>query len=105
MATSCTLRPRAVPACVGSVVLGAGAGAAGKAKEAHTMSVRDGPARWHHEVARHEIRVQGHLDDRWADWVDGLTFTQEGDGTTTLTGPLADQAALHGLLRRVRDLG
>ena len=52
----------------------------------------------------HEIRVQGHLDGRWADLLDGLTLTHERDGTTTLTGLLADQAALHGVLIRIRDL-
>ena len=52
----------------------------------------------------HEIRVQGRLDDRWADWLEGLTLTRENDGTTTLTGPLADQAALHGVLNTIRDL-
>ena len=52
----------------------------------------------------HEIRVQGRLDDRWADWLEGLALTREDDGTTTLTGPLADQAALHGVLNTIRDL-
>jgi hypothetical protein len=52
----------------------------------------------------HEIRVQGRLDDRWADWLEGLALTRENDGTTTLTGPLADQAALHGVLNTIRDL-
>jgi NADPH:quinone reductase-like Zn-dependent oxidoreductase len=52
----------------------------------------------------HEIRVQGRLDDRWADWVAGLRFTHEHDGTTTLRGPLADQSALHGVLTHMRDL-
>ncbi|MCC7359089.1 MAG: hypothetical protein IT317_06415 [Anaerolineales bacterium] len=51
------------------------------------------------------IRVKGHLDQRWADWFDGLTFTYESDGTTLLAGPLADQAALHGVLNKIRDLG
>ena len=52
----------------------------------------------------HEIRVQGRLDDRWVDWLEGLALTREIDGTTTLTGPLADQAALHGVLNTIRDL-
>jgi hypothetical protein len=54
---------------------------------------------------RYEIRVKGHLNARWADWFDGLTLTQESDGTTLLSGPIVDQAALHGLLGKVRDLG
>lgn len=53
----------------------------------------------------YEIRVKGHLDNRWADWFDGLTITCEDNGETRLTGPVADQAALHGLLRKVRNLG
>ena len=52
----------------------------------------------------HEIRVQGRLDDRWVDWLEGLVLTRDNDGTTTLTGPLADQAALHGVLNTIRDL-
>lgn len=54
---------------------------------------------------RYEIRLQGQLDARWSDWFEGFTLTSESDGTTTLTGPVIDQAALHGLLRRVGDLG
>ena len=57
------------------------------------------------EAARYEIRLKGHLDARWATWFDGLTLTQEGDGTTLIHGQVADQAALHGLLQRIRDLG
>jgi hypothetical protein len=53
----------------------------------------------------YEIHLKGHLDARWATWFDGMTLTREGDGTTRIRGPVADQAALHGLLRRVRDLG
>ncbi|WP_369135657.1 DUF4386 domain-containing protein [Modestobacter sp. I12A-02662] len=54
---------------------------------------------------QYEIRLTGHLDHRWAAWFDGMSLTTESDGTTVLTGPVTDQAALHGLLRRVRDLG
>jgi hypothetical protein len=53
----------------------------------------------------YEIRFKGHLDTRWADWFDGLALTQESDGTTVLSGSVIDQAALHGLLGKVRDLG
>ncbi|MEZ4503547.1 MAG: NAD(P)-dependent alcohol dehydrogenase [Dehalococcoidia bacterium] len=53
----------------------------------------------------YEIRVAGHLGDRWADWVDDLSLTREADGTTTMRAPLADQPALHGVLARMRDLG
>ncbi len=53
----------------------------------------------------YQIRLAGHLDSRWADWFEGLTITLEKDGNTLLTGPIIDQAALHGLLRKLRDLG
>ncbi len=53
----------------------------------------------------YESRVQGHLDARWAEWFEGLTITLEENGSTLLSGPLADQAALHGILKKVRDLG
>jgi hypothetical protein len=66
--------------------------------------VSDFPAR-HADTGRYEIRVAGHLDARWADWFDGMTLTPEPDGTTVLDGSVADQAALHGLLRTLRDLG
>ena len=59
----------------------------------------------HHEPERYEIRIKGHLDDKWADWFEGLTITREDNGETLLTGPVVDQAALHGLLRKVRDVG
>ena len=58
-----------------------------------------------HQPGWYEIRLRGRLDARWAAWFDGMTLTREGDGTTCIHGPVADQAALHGLLRRVRDLG
>ena len=54
---------------------------------------------------RYEIRVKGHLPDRWDTWFDGMTLTRRADGTTVLGGPVADQSALHGLLRKVSDLG
>jgi hypothetical protein len=57
------------------------------------------------EPERYEIRVKGHLADRWAAWFDGMTLTRRADGTTVLDGPVADQPALHGLLRKVSDLG
>jgi len=59
----------------------------------------------HHEPGRYEIRIRGHLDDRWADWFEGLTITREDNGETLLIGTVVDQAALHGWLRKVRDLG
>ncbi len=54
---------------------------------------------------RYEIRLQGHLDSRWAAWFDGLSLTNDSDGTTALRGPVVDQAALHGVLQKVRDTG
>ena len=57
------------------------------------------------EPDRYEIRVKGHLPDRWAAWFDGMTLTRQTDGTTVLHGPVVDQSALHGLLRKVSDLG
>jgi hypothetical protein len=60
---------------------------------------------YHDESGLYEIRLKGHLDDRWGDWFGGLTITLEDNGDTLLTGPVVDQAALHGLLKRVRDLG
>jgi hypothetical protein len=52
----------------------------------------------------YEIRLKGHLDERWTEWFEGLSITLE-ENDTLLTGPVVDQAALHGLLRKVRDLG
>ncbi len=53
----------------------------------------------------YQIRIKGHLGTGWTDWFGGMTITQEEGGDTLLTGPVVDQAALHGLLRKVRDLG
>jgi hypothetical protein len=53
----------------------------------------------------YEIRVTGHLPPQWTDWFDGLAITLEESGDTLITGPVIDQAALHGLLKKVRDMG
>ena len=58
----------------------------------------------HHEPGMYEIRLKGHLDARWVDRFEGMSFTHKTDGTTIFSGPVADQAELHGLLRKVRDL-
>jgi hypothetical protein len=59
----------------------------------------------HHQPGWYEIRLKGHLDARWAAWFDELSLTHESDGTTVIHGPVVDQAALHGLLQKVRDVG
>jgi hypothetical protein len=53
----------------------------------------------------YQIGIKGHLSQQWMDWFDGMAITLEEDGDTLLTGPVIDQAALHGLLKKVRDLG
>jgi hypothetical protein len=53
----------------------------------------------------YQIRIKGHLDQQWSDWFKGLTIQLEENGETLLTGPVVDQAALHGLLKKVRDMG
>jgi hypothetical protein len=53
----------------------------------------------------YRVRVGGHLDDRWSDWLGGLDIQRQHDGTTVLIGPIVDQAALHGVIARIRDLG
>ena len=60
---------------------------------------------YHDGSGLYEIRLKGHLGDRWASRFEGLTITREANGNTRLSGPVADQAALHGLLKKVRDLG
>jgi hypothetical protein len=60
---------------------------------------------YHDKSGLYEIRIKGHLDDRWSDWFGGLTITLEEDGNTLLTGLVVDQSELHGLLKKVRDLG
>ncbi|MFL7837883.1 MAG: hypothetical protein ACK2U5_17135 [Candidatus Promineifilaceae bacterium] len=68
------------------------------AQEANTQTNREEPM-----VV--EIRIKGHLDGRWADWFDGLAITPEENGNTLLSGPVVDQAALYGLLKKIRDMG
>jgi hypothetical protein len=53
----------------------------------------------------YQIRIKGQLDSRWSDWFEGLTITPDENGDTLLAGPVVDQAALHGLLKKIRDLG
>ena len=53
----------------------------------------------------YEIKIEGHLGTQWKDWFDGMTMTLNENGETVLTGPVVDQSALHGLLKKVRDLG
>jgi len=65
------------------------------------MNPRLGP----HAPAHYELRVEGHLDESWLTWFDGMVLIREDDGTTILRGLMADQAALHGLLVKARDLG
>jgi hypothetical protein len=57
------------------------------------------------DAGRYEICIRGHLGSRWATWFDGMTLTAMSDGTTVLEGPVVDQAALHGVLHKVRDTG
>jgi hypothetical protein len=67
--------------------------------------MRDTSTGLDHDAGRYEIRLKGHLAPRWAAWFDGLSLSSENDGTTIISGLVADQAALHGLLHRVRDIG
>ena len=59
----------------------------------------------HGDTSGYEIRTQGHISDRWSDWFEGTVLIHEPDGTTVISCPALDQAALHGLLAKVRDLG
>jgi hypothetical protein len=69
------------------------------------MTEPRGPADERPEDGRYEIRLRGHLDTRWAAWFEGMTLSHQLDGSTVLSGPVVDQAALHGLLQKVRDIG
>ena len=63
------------------------------------------PAAEHDPIQHYEIRVKGRLAPRWSAWFDGLAVTAADDGTTVISGPVADQSALHGLLQKLRDVG
>jgi hypothetical protein len=67
--------------------------------------MNDPSAVYQHAPGRYQIRLKGHLASRWAAWFDGMTLTTHDDGTTVIEGLVADQAALHGLLTKLRDLG
>jgi hypothetical protein len=69
------------------------------------MDERRGSHDDRHEAKRYEIRLKGRLDSSWAEWLRGMSLTHASDGTTVLVGPVVDQAALHGLLQKLRDLG
>ena len=69
------------------------------------MANLGGPRREADQPTVYQIRIKGHLSRQWTDWFEGLTLTLEEDGDTLLTGQVTDQAALHGLLKKVRDLG
>jgi hypothetical protein len=69
------------------------------------MSNKSNPKSCSRQPTIYQIRIKGHLGDQWSDWFDGLTITPDEDGDTCLTGPVIDDAALHGLLKKVRDLG
>jgi hypothetical protein len=69
------------------------------------MSQKRAPKTVPSQPVVYQIRIKGHLGPQWTDWFGGLTVKLEDNGDTSLTGPVVDQAALHGLLKRVRDLG
>ena len=69
------------------------------------MSNKRKPKSHMDETMVYQIRLKGHLGRQWTDWFDGLTITLEDNGNTLLTGPVVDQAALYGLLKKARDLG
>ena len=87
-------------------VLGPGLGECTGEREQHrTTGKRNNHRPGAHAPVQYELRIEGHLDEHWSAWFGGLVLTREGDGTTTLSGAVTDQAELHGLLSKVRDLG
>jgi hypothetical protein len=73
--------------------------------EDRQMSSEPNPKPGPDQLLVYQIRIKGHLGAQWTDWFEGLTITLENTGDTLLTGPVVDQAALHGLIKKVRDLG
>lgn len=69
------------------------------------MSESHSSAKNHHSLKQYEIRIKGHLDTRWSHWFEGFAIALKDNGETLLSGPVVDQAALHGVLIKVRDLG
>jgi hypothetical protein len=80
-------------------------GATSSSQWVRGMSNQRNPDRDAGESRAYQIRIKGHLGSQWMEWFDGLTITLEENGDTLLTGPVTDQAALHGILKKVRDLG
>ena len=74
-------------------------------KRYKVMSNNSDPTTNPNQPVVYQIRIKGHLGHQWTDWFEGLAITLEEDGNTLLTGPVVDQAALHGLLKKIRDLG
>ena len=73
--------------------------------DARSTDTGGGSAADHTDIQQYEIRVKGHLGSRWTAWFDGLSLTNEDDGITVIRGTVVDQAALHGLLQKLRDVG
>jgi hypothetical protein len=76
-----------------------------EAKGTNAMANQPHPEHNRSQPTIYQVRIAGHLDNSWADWFDGLAVSPQADGTTILTATIVDQAALYGLLRKVRDLG
>jgi hypothetical protein len=104
-----TDRPNARKRCVNRATPGAAFSGAAQAEMSATRGTKDTlhESNSSHEKAQpliYQIRIKGHLDRKWADWFAGLSITSLENGETLLTGPVLDQAALYGLLRKVRDV-
>jgi hypothetical protein len=105
-----TDRPNARKRCANRATPGAAFSGAAQAEMTATRGTKDmlHESNSNNEKAQpmiYQIRIKGHLDRKWADWFAGLSITSQASGETLLSGPVLDQAALHGLLRKVRDVG